>query len=109
MVHKKRCLDDTSKESKGRKKNFHIIRRTAQKKDDDVIKQAKARGEIISFRPLISVVVIDLKHVIRDRRSSALQTLFFPPKFWRLRHFCTFSSAQSSVSQRAQGWQGFPT
>lgn len=58
---------------------------------------------------LISVVVTDLKHVIRDRRNSAFHTLFFFPKFWRLRHFCTFSSAQSSVSQRAQGWQGFPT
>lgn len=78
--------------------------------EDDVIKhQAKAREGIMSFMSLISVVVTDLKHVIRDRRNSALHTLFFFLKFWRLRHFCTFSSAQSSVSQRAQGWQGFPT
>lgn len=78
--------------------------------EDDVIKhQAKAREGIMSFMSLISVVVMDLKHVIRDRRNSALHTLFFFLKFWRLRHFCTFSSAQSSVSQRAQGWQGFPT
>lgn len=77
---KTRSLDDTSKDSKRTKKTLHIIfNRTAQKNEDDVIKhKTKARGETISFMPLISVVLTNLKHVIRDRRSSALQTLFFP-------------------------------
>ncbi len=80
-----------------RKKNpLHI------NEDDGIKHQTKARGETIAFMPLISAVLINLKHVIRDRRSSALQTLFIPQS-------STFSSAQSSVSQRAQVWQGFPT
>ncbi len=92
------------KGQKRKKKPLHIIfNRTAQKNEDDGIKhQTKARGETIAFMPLISAVLINLKHVIRDRRSSALQTLFIPQS-------STFSSAQSSVSQRAQVWQGFAT
>lgn len=67
------------KGQKRKKKPLHIFNRTAQKNEDDVIKhQTKARGETIAFMPLISVVLINLKHVIRDRRSSALQTLFSP-------------------------------
>lgn len=67
--------------------------------------QAKARG-IISFMPVISVV-IDLKHVIRDRRSRALHTLFFSLKFWRLRHFCTFSKCSVISLRKSTRLAGF--
>lgn len=60
--------------AKEEKKPLHIIfNKTAQKKEDGVIKhQEKARGGIISFMSLISVEITDLKHVIRDSRNSAV-------------------------------------
>lgn len=100
----------TSQRSKGRKKLLHIFSRTAQKNGDDVIKhQEKARVENHLIQASDFSRACKSKACDQRQEKQCTPNTIFPLKFWRLRHFCTFSSVQSSVSQRAQVWQDFPT